>query len=139
MCMKVLTQHSEADLAPEVLSTSLDFTIVLSRVGQQQVTDQQGGVPAQVLPGKGQTAGLALRGLVGVHLASKESNNLGGGKGNEQDFHLPLENIMFTNCLIAQTVDAKCMTESPRDPWTLLLRVTVSISTYGKPLLKSTR
>lgn len=87
---EILTQHNEADLAPEVLSTTLDFTVVLSRVSQQQVTDQQGGVPTQVLPGKGQTAGLAVCGLVGVHLASKEGNNLDVEKYDKKDIHSPL-------------------------------------------------
>lgn len=73
---KTLTQHNEVDLAPVVLSPSLDFTVVFSRVGQQQVTDQQGGVSAQVLPGKGQTAGLTARRLICVHLAPKEGNDL---------------------------------------------------------------
>lgn len=76
MCLTTLTQHNEVDLAPVVLSPGLDFTVVFSRVGQQQVTDQQGGVSTQVLPGKGQTAGLAARRLIGVHLTPKEGNDL---------------------------------------------------------------
>lgn len=76
MCLTTLTQHNEVDLAPVVLSPGLDFTVVLPRVGQQQVTDQQGGVSTQVLPSKGQTAGLAARCLIGVHLTTKEGNDL---------------------------------------------------------------
>lgn len=42
MCMDVstLTQNNEVDLAPVVLSPTLDFTVVLPRVAQQQVTDE---------------------------------------------------------------------------------------------------
>lgn len=74
--LTTLTQHNEVDLAPVVLSPSLDFTVVFSRVGQQQVTDQQGGISTQVLPGKGQAAGLTACSLIGVHLAPKEGNDL---------------------------------------------------------------
>lgn len=76
MCQKILTQNNEVDLVPLVLPPALYFTVVHPRVGQQQVTDQQGGISAQVLPSKGQTAGLAARGLVGVHLAPEEGNDL---------------------------------------------------------------
>lgn len=75
-CLRTLTQHNEVDLAPVILSSSLDFTVVFPRVGQQQVTDQQGGVSSQVLPSKGQTAGLTACSLIGVYLASKEGNDL---------------------------------------------------------------
>ena len=44
-----LTQHNEVDLVPVVLPSGLDFTGVLPRVGQLQVTDEQGGVSAQVV------------------------------------------------------------------------------------------
>ena len=74
MSLPTLTQHNEVDLAPVVLSPNLDFTVVFPRVGQQQVTDQQGGVSTQVLPSKGQTAGLAA--LIGVHLAPEEGYDL---------------------------------------------------------------
>lgn len=74
--LKTLTQNNEVDLAPVVLSPCLDFTVVLPRVGQQQVTDQQGGVTAQVLPGEGQAAGVTANGLVSVDLSSEESNDL---------------------------------------------------------------
>jgi len=80
MCLTTLTQHNEVDLAPVVLSPGLDFTIVFPGVGQQQVTDQQGGVSAQVLPSEGQAAGLAARRLIGVHLAPEEGNDLGTPK-----------------------------------------------------------
>lgn len=76
MCPGALTQHNEVDLAPVVLPPSLDFTVVLPGVGQQQVTDQQGGVSAEVLPSKRQTAGLAARRLIGVHLPPEEGNDL---------------------------------------------------------------
>lgn len=76
MCLRTLTQHNEVDLAPVVLAPSLDFTVVFPRVGQEQVTDQQGGVSTQVLPSKGQAAGLAACCLIGVHLAPEESNDL---------------------------------------------------------------
>lgn len=76
MSLGTLTQHNEVDLAPVVLPPSLDFTVVLPGVGQQQVTDQQGGVSAEVLPSKGQTAGLAARRLIGVHLPPEEGNDL---------------------------------------------------------------
>lgn len=76
MCLTTLTQHNQVDLAPVVLSPSFDFAGVFPRVGQQQVTDQQGGVSTQVLPSKGQTAGFTARRLIGVHLAPKEGNNL---------------------------------------------------------------
>lgn len=76
MCLTTLTQHNEVDLAPVVLPPSLDFTVVFPGVGQQQVTDQQGGVSTQVLASEGQTAGLAARRLIGVHLSPKEGNDL---------------------------------------------------------------
>lgn len=76
MCLATLTQHNEVDLAPVVLSSRFDFAVVFPRVSQQQVADQQGGVSIQVLPSKGQTVGLATRCLIGVHLASKEGNDL---------------------------------------------------------------
>ncbi len=76
MCSTKLTQHNEVDLAPVVLSPNFDFTVVFSGVGQQQVTDQQGGVSSQVLPSKGQTARLTARRLICVHLARREGNDL---------------------------------------------------------------
>lgn len=59
-----------------VLPPGLDFTVVFSGVGQQQVTDEKGGVPAEVLSSEGQTAGLSACGLIGVHLSSEESDDL---------------------------------------------------------------
>lgn len=75
MPLQILTKHNEVDLAPVVLPTGLDFTVVLPRVGQQQVTDQQGGVSTQILPSKRQTVGLTACGL-GVHFPPEEGNNL---------------------------------------------------------------
>lgn len=75
MRLQILTEHNEVDLAPVVLPTGLDFTVVLPGVGQQQVTDQQGGVSAQILPSKRQTVGLAACGL-GVHFPPEEGYNL---------------------------------------------------------------
>ena len=92
MCLTTLTQHNEVDLAPVVLSPSLDFTVVFPRVSQQQVTDQQGGVSSQVLPSKGQTAGLAARRLIGVHLAPKEGNDLDVLKRRKLEIYL---NIIY--------------------------------------------
>lgn len=101
MCLPTLTQHNEVDLAPVVLPPSLDFTVVFPGVGQQQVADQQGGVAAQVLPGEGQAAGLAARGLVGVHLAPEEGNDLDTSKREGNCVYLCLFSIVFN---LSQTV-----------------------------------
>lgn len=71
-----LTQHDEVDLAPVVLSSTLDFTVVLPSVGEQQVTDQQGRISAEVVPSKGQMVFLTVRCLIDVHLACKEGDDL---------------------------------------------------------------
>ena len=101
MCLTTLTQHNEVDLAPVVLSPSLNLTVVLSRVGQQQVTDQQGGVSAQVLSCKGQAAGLAARRLIGVHLAPEEGNDLDILKRERE------RSEVFNICNICSVFDTK--------------------------------
>lgn len=82
-----LTQHNEVDPVPGYLPAAFDFAGIFPRVGQQQVADQQGGVPAQVLPGEGQPAGLAAHGLVGVHPLPEEGDEL-QKNGLKSDFTL---------------------------------------------------
>lgn len=72
----MLTQHNEVDPVPRYFPATFDFAGIFPRVGQQQVADEQGGVPAQVLPGKGQSAGLAAHRLIGVHLVPEEGDEL---------------------------------------------------------------
>lgn len=72
----MLTQHDEVDPVPLYLPATFDFAGIFPRVSQQQVADQQGGVPAQVVPSEGQTAGLAAHRLIGVHPAPKEGDHL---------------------------------------------------------------
>lgn len=92
-----LTQHDEVDLAPVVLSSSLDFTVVFPGVGQQQVTDQQGGVSTQVLAGKGQAAGLAAGRHIGVHLTPKEGDDLQTWKREENPRNILVHSQNFLN------------------------------------------
>lgn len=72
----MLTQHDEVDPVPLYLPATFDFAGIFPRVSQQQVADQQGGVPAQVLPSEGQAAGLAAHRLIGVHPAPEEGDHL---------------------------------------------------------------
>lgn len=72
----MLTQHDEVDPVPLYLPATFDFAGIFPRVSQQQVADQQRGVPAQVVSSEGQTTGLAAHRLIGVHPAPEEGDHL---------------------------------------------------------------